>query len=124
METLITLLLHLVQKVPYLSEAEHEAELDLLRAVEAHVGVSGIVPPATGSSNAPVAVPAVPVPEPVATPAPADSAAAQTPPPTSPDVVAPPEVANAFAGIVDGLSPAQRSELEAALAAPPATPPA
>jgi len=54
--------------VPYLSEAEHETELDLLRSVEAHLGVTGIVPPATGSSNAPRAVPDVPVPGVVAEP--------------------------------------------------------
>lgn len=117
MENLITLLLHLVQKVPYLSEAEHDAELDLLRDVETHLGVTGVVPPAVGSTNAPVAVTSVPVPGPVAEPAPADSAVAQTPPPVSPDVVAPPEVSNAFSGFVADLSPEQRSQLEAALGA-------
>lgn len=117
MENLITLLLHLVQKVPYLSEAEHAAELDLLRDVESHLGVTGIVPPATGVTNPPAPTPVVPVPGPVAEPAPADSAVAQTPPPTSPDVVAAPEVSNAFSGFVGDLSPEQRSQLEAALGA-------
>jgi hypothetical protein len=117
MENLITLLLHLVQKVPYLSEVEHEGELALLRTVEAHLGVSGIVPPATGVTNPPAPAPAVPVPGPVAEPVPADSTEAQTPPPTSPDVVAPPEVSNAFSGFVGDLSPEQRSQLEAALGA-------
>lgn len=121
MENLITLLLHLVQKVPYLSEVEHEAELALLRDVEAHLGVTGVVPPPTGATNppAPAAVPDVPVPGPVAAPVPADSAAAQTPPPTSPDVAAA-APANAFAGFVGDLSPEQRTQLEAALGAPPA----
>ena len=119
MENLITLLLHLVQKVPYLSEVEQEAELDLLRDVEAHVGVAGIVPPPTGATNAPAPVPDVPVPGPVAEPVPADSAAAQVPPPVSPDVVGSPETANAFAGFVGDLSPEQKAQLEAALAAPP-----
>lgn len=96
MENLIQLLLHLVQKVPYLSEAEHEVELALLREVETHLGVAGVVPPAVGVTNAPAPVPDIPVPGPVAEPAPADSPAAQTPPPTSPDVVAAPETANVF----------------------------
>ena len=95
METLITLLLHLVQKVPYLSEVEHEAELALLREVESHLGVTGIVPPAPSDGNAPAApVPEVPVPGPVAEPAPAESAEAQALPPTSPEV-AQPEQTNA-----------------------------
>jgi hypothetical protein len=68
MENLITLLLHLVQKVPYLSEADQESELDLLREVEAHLGVSGIVPPAQGATNPPATVPSVPVPGVVAEP--------------------------------------------------------
>lgn len=117
MENLITLLLHLVQKVPYLSEAEHEAELALLREVEEHVGVSGIVPPVTGATNPPATVPKVPVPGPVAEPAAADSAEAQTPPPTSTPIAAAPETANAFAEMVGGLSPEARAELEAALGA-------
>jgi hypothetical protein len=91
MESLITLLLHLVQKVPYLSEAEHEAELDLLRAVETFVGVSGIVPPKAGATNAPTATPVVPPPGPVAE-VPADAVA---PISTFPGVAAP-EEANAF----------------------------
>lgn len=103
--------------MPYLSEAEHGIELDLLREVESHLGVSGVVPPATGVTNPPAAVPVVPVPGPVAEPAPVDSAVAQTPPPTSPDVVAAPETSNAFAGFVGDLSPEQKAQLEAALTA-------
>jgi len=91
--------------------------MDLLREVESHLGVSGIVPPPLGATNASVAVPAVPVPGPVAEPAPAASAEAQTPPPVSPDVVAAPETANAFAGFVGDLSPEQKAQLEAALKA-------
>ncbi len=108
-----------MQKVPYLSEAEHAAELDLLRDVEAHLGVEGVVPPATGVTNppAPAPVPDVPVPGPVAEPAPADSVEAQTPPPVSADVVSPPETANAFAGFVGDLTPQQKADLEAALGA-------
>jgi hypothetical protein len=78
MENLITLLLHLVQKVPYLSEAEQEAELDLLRAVESHLGVTGVVPPPAGATNAPVVVPAVAVPGAVAEPTPAATFPAPT----------------------------------------------
>jgi len=116
MEKLITLLLHLVQKVPYLSEVEKEAELDLLRDVEAHLGVAGIVPPPAGASNAPPApAPEVPVPGPVAEPAPADSPEAQAPPPVSPDVVAAPEAANVFSATVADLSPQQREQMRAAL---------
>lgn len=89
-------LYHLVEKVPYLSEAEHDAELDLLRLVEKDLGLGGIVPPATGSINAPIApVPAVAVPGPVAEPVPA---AQQPLPVTSPELVgAAPEQTNAFA---------------------------
>ena len=75
-------LLHLVQKVPYLSEIEHDEELNLLRGIEKDLGLSGIVPPATGAMNEPAPVPVVD-PGPVATAVPA---AAQPIPPTSPEV--------------------------------------
>jgi hypothetical protein len=114
MENLITLLLHLVQKVPYLSEEEHDVELDLLRSVESHLGVSGVVPPPVGSTNAPPVVPEVPVPGPVAEPVPPE---AQPLPPVSPDIVGSPEASNAFVGFVGDLSPEQRAQLEAALGA-------
>ena len=91
MENLIKVLLHLIEKVPYLSEIEHAGELDLLRTIEKDLGVAGIVPPATGPTNAPVIVPAVPVPGAVATPVPA----AQQPLP--PVGVAAPDSHNAFA---------------------------
>jgi hypothetical protein len=94
MENLIKILYHLIEKVPYLSEVEHDGELDLLRLIEKDLGVTGIVPPATGPTNAPVApVPVVPVPGAVA-------ARAQNRhfiPPTSPEVAgAAPENTNAF----------------------------
>jgi hypothetical protein len=95
MESLIQLLLHLLNKVPYHSEDEQQAELDLLRAFESYVGVSGIVPPKAGPTNTPAPPPEVPVPGPVADPVPADQ---QPPPPTFPGV-APPEDANAFSGV-------------------------
>ena len=68
MEELITLLLHLVQKVPYLSEVEQDGEMDLLRAVQEKLGVDGVVPPKAGPTNAPLAEPpaAPEVPGPVA----------------------------------------------------------
>jgi hypothetical protein len=111
MESLIKLLLNLVQKVPYLSEVEHEVELDLLREVEDHLGVAGVVPPKSGPTNAPIEVPDVPVPGAVAEPV-----LDQTPPVTSPEVAgAVPETANAFAGLVSDLSPEQRAQLSAAL---------
>jgi hypothetical protein len=95
LEHLVTLLLHLVEKVPYLSEVEHDAELDLLRAVESDLGVSGVVAPKAGPTNAPAPAP-VPPPAPVAEPVPA---AEQTPPPVSPEVAgAAPEATNAFSG--------------------------
>ena len=85
MENLVKILLHLVEKAPgYISEADKDGDLDLLRAIEKDLGVSGIVPPATGPSNLPVVAPAeVPVPGPVATPVPA---AAQPAPPRSPEL--------------------------------------
>lgn len=96
MEKLITLLLHLLEKVPYLSEDAHEAELDLLREFESSQGVSGVVPPKAGPINAPVVpVEPPPVPGPVAEPIPADQ---QPPPVTSPEVAgSAPEESNAFA---------------------------
>jgi hypothetical protein len=109
MEELITLLLHLVQKVPYLSEAEHDLEFDLLRAVESKLGVEGIVPPKPGPTNQPVTPPpAVEVPGPVAEPVPPEQ---QTPPVASPEIAgAQPEQSNAFADV----SPEQAAALEAA----------
>jgi hypothetical protein len=117
MEELITLLMHLVGKVPYLSEAEHDAELDLLRAVQEKLGVAGIVPPKAGPMNAPLAPPPdVPVPGPVAEPPPADA----PPPPVSPEVAgAAPEAANAFAD----PTPEQVAALEAAGWTPPSASP-
>jgi hypothetical protein len=108
MEELITLLLHLVQKVPYLSEAEHDLEFDLLRAVETKLGVEGIVPPKPGPTNQPVEPPpAVEVPGPVAEPPPADA----PPPPVSPELASTaPEASNAFAD----PTPEQAAALEAA----------
>lgn len=90
---LLTLLLHLVEKVPYLSEIEHDAELDLLRLVERDLGANGIVPPATGPTNTPAPAPAVEVPGPVAQPT-----SAVAPIATFPGVAAP-EEANAFSGV-------------------------
>jgi hypothetical protein len=93
MSELVQLLLKLLEKVPWLSEAEHEAALDLLRAIEKAIGVTGIVPPAPGSMNAPAVVPEVD-PGPVAdnTPQPGFE------PPASPEVVTEqPEATNAFA---------------------------
>jgi hypothetical protein len=90
METLIKILYHLIEKVPYLSEVEHDGELDLLRLIEKDLGVTGIVPPATGPTNKPAPV-EVPVPGHVATtplPSPAWT------PPSSPEVATP---AHAFA---------------------------
>jgi hypothetical protein len=118
MDELITLLLHLVSKVPYLSEAEQDAEMDLLRAVQDKLGVAGVVPPASGPMNAPLAPPPdVPVPGPVAEPPPADA----PPPPVSPEVAgAAPGAANAFAD----PTPEQVAALEAAgWTAPSASPP-
>ncbi len=116
MEELITLLLHLVQKVPYLSEVEHDAELALLRAVESHLGVSGVVPPTTGPTNAPTEPPPdVPVPGPVAEAVPA---AEQPLPPVSPDIVGAETAAvqpNAFSGLVGDLNADQLAQLKAAV---------
>src|ERR1700731_3107479 len=100
MEELITLLLHLVQKVPYLSEVERDVEMDLLRAVQEKLGVDGGVPPKPGPTNAP----------------PADA----PPPPVPPEVGGTvPESTNAFSSLVSDLSPAQVQELKAALANAP-----
>lgn len=101
MEKLLTLLLHLTEKVPYLSEIEREAEMDLLRGVEKDLGLEGIVPPAQGPTNAPAPEPPdVPVPGPVAEPVPPDE---QPPPPTgmpgaTTEEIAP-EESNTFAGV-------------------------
>jgi len=105
MENLIELLLNLLNKVPYLSEADKEADLDRLRAFEAHVNVSGIVPTKPGATNAPVEPPpAVEVPGPVAEPVPPD---AQPPVPTSPEVAdTAPEATNAFSGVDPNAPPA------------------
>lgn len=89
MESLIKLLLQLLQRVPALSEEAHDEELDLLRDVESKLGLSGIVPPKQGPTNAPVAVPVVdpgPVAEPTGEVAPVA---------TFPGIAAP-EEANAF----------------------------
>jgi len=72
--------------VPYLSEVEHDEEIELLRLIEKDLGVSGVVPPATGPTNAPVATPTLD-PGPVATP----EVGHFTPP------VSAPEHTNAFA---------------------------
>lgn len=80
--------------MPYLSEIEHDAELDLLREVEGDLGTSGVVPPASADANIPPVVPAVD-PGVVATPVPADE---QPPAPTF-GAIAPPEEANAFSGV-------------------------
>ena len=55
----MTLLLHLVEKVPFLSEVEHDADIDLVRSIEADLGLSGIVAPKPGATNAPLEVPVV-----------------------------------------------------------------
>lgn len=90
MEELITLLLHLVEKSSFLSEVERDAEIELLRVFEKHVGLEGkIVPPAPGATNAPVEAPVVD-PGPVAKPVPA----AEQRPPTFAAAVAPED--NAF----------------------------
>lgn len=68
MEELITLLLHLVSKVPYHSEDEREAEIDLVRAFADHIKVPGIVPPAAGPVNSPPPAEAIEPPGPVAEP--------------------------------------------------------
>jgi hypothetical protein len=90
MENLITVLYHLIEKVPYLSEIEHDGELDLLRLIEKDLGVSGVVPPATGPTNKPAAPVEVPVPGPVAAP----DVVPGFEPPSSPEVATP---AHAFA---------------------------
>lgn len=117
MEELITLLLHLVQKVSYLSELEHDGEMALLRVVEEKLGVGGVVPPKTGPTNAPLAeAPAAPeVPGPVAEPPPADA----PPPVTSPEIAgAQPEQTNAFSTQLDAETVAA---LEKAGWTPPAS---
>jgi hypothetical protein len=102
MDDLIELLLHLVQKVPYLSESDLHADIERLRRFEQSVnnGVSRIVPPAAVDLPGPVATPSVPVPGPVAEPVPANE---QTPPPISPDLgvgeIADGENTNAFSGV-------------------------
>jgi hypothetical protein len=74
----VTLLLHLVEKVPFLSEVEHLADVDLVRQIEKELGLSGIVPPAAIDANQMPVPPAVD-PGPLAEPVPAE---AQVPPPT------------------------------------------
>jgi hypothetical protein len=96
MENLIQLLLTLANKVPYLSESEKDNTLDLLREVEAHLGVSGVVPPHPGPVNAPAPAPKVPVPGPVAQPVPPER---QPLPPTFAAAAAAPEASNAFSGV-------------------------
>ena len=94
MESLIQLLLRLIQRVPALSEELHDEELDLLRDVENKLGLSGIVPPATGPTNAPPPpAPAVDPPGPVAKPT-----GEVAPIATFPGLAAP-EEANAFSGV-------------------------
>lgn len=84
---LIQLLLTLIAKVPFLSEAEHENALDLLRAVAANMGHPDAVPPRPVDANQPAPPPpVVEVPGPVAEPVPADE---QAPPPVSPEVQTP-----------------------------------
>lgn len=90
----MTLLLHLVEKVPFLSELEHDADVDLVRAIESDLGLNGIVAPKPGATNAPLEIPEVD-PGPVAEPVPA----AQQKAPTFGASVAPPEEANAFSGV-------------------------
>lgn len=95
MDELITLLLHLLEKVPYLNEEAHDAELDLLRVVESKLNVTGVVPPKAGPINAPVVPVVPPDPGPVAEPVPP---ALQPLPPTSPELGGQaPEETNAFA---------------------------
>jgi hypothetical protein len=105
MEDLIRLLLDLIQKVPYLSEADKEDATETLRRFEAHVGVEGVVPPAPGATNAPVEPPpAVEPPGPVAEPVPPNE---QPPVPTSPEVAdTAPEATNAFSGVDPNAPPA------------------
>jgi hypothetical protein len=75
MEELVTFLLHLAQKGSFHTEADREAEIDLVRAFARHVGLGDLVPPAPGATNAPLEVPDVD-PGPVAEPVPAEE---QTP---------------------------------------------
>lgn len=90
-----------MEKAPYLSEEARDAEMDLLRTVEAEMGVADVVAPKPGPINAPVVTPVVD-PGPVAEPVPAN---AQPPVPTSPEVAgAAPEATNAFSGTDPGAS--------------------
>jgi len=86
--------------VSWLSEAERDEVMDLLRDAEKDLGVSGIVPPKPTDTNvAPSVAPPVEVPGPVATPAPVPGFV----PPVSPEVAtAQPETANAFSGTAAG----------------------
>ena len=94
MENLVRLLLLIVQKIPFVSEADAEDALDLLRQAAEELGATGVVPPKAGPTNAPTVPPEVEAPGPVAEPVPADE---QPPPPTSPEVAgAAPEESNAF----------------------------
>jgi hypothetical protein len=102
-ENLITLLLDLVEKAPYHTEDERQDALDLLREVEADMGVTDVVPPKAEDANQPAAAPDVPVPGDVAVPVPPDQ---QPPAPTSPEVAdTSPEATNAFSGTDPGDVP-------------------
>jgi hypothetical protein len=79
MEALIQVLLTLIGKVPWLSEAERDGIIEKVRGLEGALGLSGVVPPAAVDPNQPAPVPDVAVPGPVAEPVPPDQ---QPPPPT------------------------------------------
>jgi hypothetical protein len=104
MESLIRLLEALIQKVPWLSEAEQSKAMGWLRDVADAHGITDAVPPEPVDANtAPPPTPA-PDPGPVAEPVPA---AEQTPPPASPEVAATaPEDSNAFSGTDPNAPPA------------------
>ena len=103
MENLIKLLLLIVNKIPFASEADADDALDLLRQAAEELGATGVVPPKAGPTNAPaVPAPEVEAPGPVAEPVPPEE---QTPPPTSPEVAGTaPEEANAFSGTDSGAA--------------------
>lgn len=92
MERLIAILLEIVDRIPWPSEADHDRIVGVLRELEGALGVSDTVPPAAGPMNAPAAPAPVPDPGPVAdTTPPADFV-----PPASPEVPQTPEAGNAF----------------------------
>jgi hypothetical protein len=94
MESLIKLLLLMVNKTAFVSEADHDEAVDLLRAGAEELGVEDVVPPPRGPTNAPADQPRPIDPGPVAEPVPPGE---QLPPPTSPEVAgAAPEESNAF----------------------------